>query len=304
MSIARTDMPPFSALLAFEAVVRLGSFTAAAREFGVSQAAVSQKVREFEGWLGVKVIAQTRPALVVTEAGLGLADTIRAGVSTMVQALDRAKPTRGNPNRVTLASTNAFAVYWLSSRIDTFYARHPNIELSLSTSDPEITSAALKFDLGVVYAPEPPDGYVATLLFNTDVVAIASPRYLKGRPDGIGPGQWLHDTLLHLTPDPWMAWQDWLPAVGLPPADRLRAAHHSTFITLIHAVTAGQGIGLGWRRLIDPLLKNGDVVKVGPYEAEPKGAYYLIEAPDRSPPRPPAIRILKDWILSQIKQDD
>ena len=99
-----------------------------------------------------------------------------------------------------------------------------------------------------------------------------------------------------------MAWQDWLSAVGLPQPDHLRTAHYTTFITLIHAVMAAQGLGLGWRRLIDPLLKSGDVVQLGPYAAQPKGAYYLIEAPDRSSPRPRAVSLLKDWILTQSRQ--
>ncbi len=301
MSITHKKLPAFGALLAYEAVVRHGSFTAAAREFGVSQAAVSQKVREFEAWLDVYLIERTRPKLVVSEVGITLAERIGGCITDLARAHDQAKLAKQNPNRVTLASTNAFAVYWLSSRIDTFYARHPDIEFSLATSDPEITVSGFHFDIGIVYSPDPPTEYPATELFSSQVVAVASEKYLSDRPAGLGPGQWPHDTLLHLTPDPWMSWQDWLSAVDLPHVEGLHSAYHTTFITLIHAVMAGRGIGLGWRRLVDPLLQNDDIVQLGSYATQPDGAYYLVENPDRSVTNQGAIRMLKDWLLDQAR---
>ncbi len=301
MPIHHRQLPPFSALLAFEAVARLGSFTAAAKELHVSQAAISQKVRELETWMSADLVVRQRPHPAITEDGLKIADSIRSGVTTITRSLDAAKRRTSRGNRVALAITNTFALYWLGPRIESFYAAHPDIELSLLTSDREITESRIEFDLGVTFATETPQDYAATRLFQTQVIAVASPRYLQSRPAALEPGQWDHDMLLHLSPESWMDWPEWLNTVNLPHDERLRASYHSNYITLMQAALAGRGIALGWRHLVDPILQAGELVKIGSHSATSSGAYHLIWNEPVTETGPNAVTTLRDWFLQFIE---
>ena len=292
--------PPLRALSVFETAARNGSFLAAAKELHVSQAAISQKVRELEVWIGGELVARRRPVVVVTEGGLKVADSIRSGVTTITRSLDQAKRRSERKTRVSLATTNTFALYWLGARIESFYSAHPDVELSLITSDREATESQDEFDLAVTFAGTAPDGYTSELLFHTDVVAVASPKYVAQRPEGLEPAQWRRDMLLHLSPDRSMDWPEWLGMVDPPQRHQLRASYHSNYITLIQAATAGRGIGLGWRQLIDPLLQSGELAQIGERKATSSGAYYLIRNGPMSYSSEDAVGALTEWFLDRI----
>lgn len=303
MSITGKNQPPFATLLALEAVARLGSFTAAAVELRVSQAAISQKVRQLEDWTGTELVVRSRPVVRMTDRGLRLAEGIRVAIVSLDQTLAEARKPPSNPNHVTLAATNAFALYWLGPRIQEFYADHPKVEFTLSTTDIEVTEGQFEFDLGVTFAAGPPAGYSHRLLFASDVVAIASPDYLANRPPDVEPAQWRDDTMLHLAPHQGIGWAQWLDETDLPYAGGRLSQHHSTFITLIQAVLAGRGIALGWNRLVDPLLASGEVVRVGRRSTRAKGAYYLISRTPFEAPAPQGMRSLRDWLLGHRVDD-
>lgn len=303
MPITRPNLPSFSTLLAFEAAVRLGSFTAAAREFHVSQAAISQKVRELEDWMGGELIARTRPKLATTADGMKLADSIRSAVTTVTRSVESTRRSLQPQNRVVLAATNTFALYWLGPRIDSFYAANPDTELSLITSDREATDGIADFDLGVTFAPSPPAGFEAIRLFRSEIVAVASPGYLVHRPDGLEPGEWNEDVLLHLTADPWLTWSEWMSAVGLRENDSLRAGYFSTYITLLQAVLAGRGIGLGWRALVDPLLEGGELVQIGARGTNHGSAYYLIWNTAHGDEMAESTRALYGWFRTHTESE-
>ena len=71
-------MPPLAALRAFEAAARLGSFTRAARELGMTQAAVSYQVKVLEGRVGTPLFLRTPRQVVLTEVGRRLAPAVEA----------------------------------------------------------------------------------------------------------------------------------------------------------------------------------------------------------------------------------
>ena len=296
MPIPPRKLPPLKTLIAFEAVARLGTFTAAAKELLVSQAAISQKVRELEVWLGGELITRTRPRMTITQEGEKIAESIRAGVATISRSLEIAQRSKSRKNRVALATTNTFALYWLGSRIDSFYTTHRDIELALITSDREVTERQIEFDIGITFADQAPPGYSSKPLFATDVVAVASKKYLRARPSELEPGQWEDDVLLRLSPEGLLAWPTWLKMVGLAEPRSLRGDSYSSYITLMQAAGAGRGIGLGWRRLIDPILDEGDLVQVGACTARSFGSYYLISNGPINNSTPSGVRALYDWL--------
>lgn len=294
------DMPQLRTLLAMEAVSRLGTFTAAAKELRLSQAAVSQKIRELELWLGTELVRRTRPTVSITPEGKKVAESIRTGLSVIDQSL-RSVGRGGDERRVTLATENSMALYWIGPRIQTFYSDHPDVELNLVTSDQVIMDGQINFDLGFTYLAEPPTSLRSRRLFSDTVVAVASPQYLNNRHRGLPPAQCDGDTLLRMDPEPWLTWEDWLERVGLENrTTSLRADYFSNYVTLMQSVLAGRGLALGWLSLVRPFIKRGELIQLGEYQCQPPGAYYLVWDRPIGTGSPAAVQKLFYWFNEYV----
>ena len=80
MIAPRRYLPSISALLAFEAVARLGSATAAAQELSLTQSAISRQLKALEHQLDVKLIRRQGRQLILTDAGAGYVTKVRQGL--------------------------------------------------------------------------------------------------------------------------------------------------------------------------------------------------------------------------------
>jgi LysR family transcriptional regulator, glycine cleavage system transcriptional activator len=300
MPILHPQLPSFSALVAFESVARLGTFVAAAQELHVTQAAISQKITELESWLGATLIFRRRPNIAITDEGMRIAEAVRAGVSIMSLPLEVLRADRGYPNRVIFAATNAFSSLWLTPRLHSFYAAYPNIELNLLTSDRELTTDRRSFDLGIAFVNQPWADYSEDVLFDDEVVPVASPSYIAGR------GQkhrenFSNDTLLHLNyvEPSWIDWPDWFIRKGISRHVSLHKQQFSNYALLIQAAIDGRGIALGWRRLIDPILAKGQLVQLGEGMPALEGKYKILIHHRFAEFLSPSTRSLRKWLLAQ-----
>ena len=115
MVVVARNLPPLTALVAFEAVARHLSFTAAARELRVSQAAVSQQVKGLEADLRVGLVRRTRPRISLTPEGEVVAAAVESGLSRIADAV-RLVGARRRANRLSVVSPTAFSSSTLASR--------------------------------------------------------------------------------------------------------------------------------------------------------------------------------------------
>ncbi len=303
MPILHPELPSFSALVAFESVARLGTFVRAANELHVTQAAISQKIFELESWLGIKLIFRQRPTIAITEEGLRIAGAVRAGVSIMSLPLQVLRADRQHPNRVTLAATNSFSLFWLTPRLHSFYEAYPNIELNLLTSDRELTTDRRSFDLGVAFVNQPWPDYSEDVLFDDQVVPVASPSYLETRQKH---GEDFSDDFLldlsYVEPS-WIDWPDWLNQSGIKRHVSVHKHQFSNYVLLIQAAIDGRGIALGWRRLVDPILARGQLVQLGEAMPAPNGKYKIL-IPNRFVEfLSPGAKSLRKWLLDQAASE-
>ncbi|TXD90703.1 LysR family transcriptional regulator, partial [Mitsuaria sp. TWR114] len=121
---------PLSALRAFEAAARLGSFKAAAEELAVTPTAISHQIRGLEEQSGVVLFERQVRRVTLTEAGAQLYPVLRDGFDAIQSALERLPQPRRRP-QVVISATNAFTVKWLVPRMSDFRLRHPGIDLQL-----------------------------------------------------------------------------------------------------------------------------------------------------------------------------
>ena len=289
-------------MLTFEAVARHLSFTEAAGELGVSQAATSRQVRILEDHLGVRLFHREHRRIRLTQAGEQLYRAVAMAFGHLAETGERLRAgARGKG--LTVATSIAFSAFWLMPRIARFHADHPEVELRLVTSDRESEWLSDSVDLAVIFGPGRRPGFAAERLFGDEVIPVCQPSYLAGRAAPMEPAALLDETLLHMDPayPSWLTWEDWFARLGLGVPRRLQGPRFSTYTIAMQAGRDGRGMVLGWRRLVEPELAAGTLVRVTGARVVPEDAYVLM-VPERS--RGDArVRAFRDWIVAEAAAD-
>ena len=141
---------PLRALQIFEAAARQQNFTAAGREIGLTQSAVSRKVSELEAILDVQLFRRSGPNLVLTQTGRVLAGRVSFALGDLRSALEEVKPALDS-NIVTLSMLPSVAAKWLAPRLGLFTQLHPQIDLRVSASRDIVDLNAEGFDGAIRY---------------------------------------------------------------------------------------------------------------------------------------------------------
>jgi LysR family transcriptional regulator, glycine cleavage system transcriptional activator len=275
--MAARRFPSLLALRAFEAAARHASFTAAARELHVSQAAISRPVRALEEEVDHELFRRLHRRVELSPEGARLAAELTAAFLRIGRAVETL---RGNgTRRLRLSIEPAFAARWLVPRLGSFAAAHPHIELVLETSD-ELRVLGRDADIAVRYTAAGRGrgtrrGALIFALEGVPVIAAVRPRPAAWRYDRAVQGQrLLHD-------DDGRAWRNWFAAAGLGGFERARHQYFSDYSLALAAALQGQGIALGAAEFIEPELRSGRLVQLGRTRVA-FGAYHLLESHQRS----------------------
>jgi LysR family glycine cleavage system transcriptional activator len=272
-----TRAPSLLALRAFEAAARRMSFTEAARELHVSQAAVSRHVRGLEKDVGRELFRRLHRAVELTAAGRQFAAELTTAFERIQRAVDKVRSAPARRLRVSVEP--GFAARWLVPRLAHFSSAHPDIELELETSI-ELRVLGRETDVAIRYVEDgarTPRQRYRPLLSTEGVPVIAGTRR---RPPG-----WRNDAavlghrLLH--DDNGKAWRNWFEAAGLDGFDGAKHLYFSDYSLALAAALRGQGIVLGTSAFIDAELKSGRLVRLGQTRI-PLGDYVLLQSNERS----------------------
>lgn len=246
---------PLSALRAFEAAARLGSFKAAAEELAVTPTAISHQIRGLEQQTGTMLFERQVRKVTLTEAGLQLYPVLRDSFDAAQAALARLTGARQRP-RVVISATNAFTVKWLVPRMARFRERLPGIDLQLQASDDVVDLRSTAVDIAIRYGRGPYPGLEVTPLFADHFAPVAHPRLGVRSSDDLARWPLISFTWLRRHPQN-PTWERWFDAAGLTlPASsaelRLSDEGHA-----IQAAVAGQGIALVSQALVAEELAAG-----------------------------------------------
>lgn len=260
MNKLRKTLPPLTSLLPFEAAARLQSFSKAADELHITQAAISRQIRSLESDLGAKLFIRRNRAVFLTEEGRQLAGVVSAALASISDgAVSLRKSHR--KNRVVLLCQLCEAFYWLMPRLATFQDRYPEIEVQVVTSTRPIAEFNDRFDIALQSTGRANGPHTLVSTAADEVFPVCSPSYLS-------PGKTLSleelrsHTLLHYAPTSpdFMIWEDWLQMFG-----NTMEAHTGTvfdsYPLMLQAAAAGHGIALGWRRTAEKLIQDGALTR-------------------------------------------
>ena len=264
------QLPPLNALRAFDVAGRHMNFRAAADELGVTQGAVAQHVRLLEANLGVPLFDRLPRGLAFTVAGRSYHGRVQAAFEELRSATASLRP---EPGKVLVSVTPTFASRWLIPNLPAFTAAHPQIDLRILATEKVSSFHGDGIDLAIRQG-QPPFGAAleATRLFRQEIVAVAAPGSLDGKAVPLAPETLANMPKLHDSHD---LWPEFLKALNVE--DRSERGLRLSQTTLaIDAASAGQGVALVSRFLVERALAAGHLVQVTPEVLSGKQDFYLL----------------------------
>ena len=288
------DLPPLTWLRAFEVSARLLSFTAAAQELHLTQAAVSKHVKSLE-------LRLQRPLFLRHPRSLELTKWGEAYLPKVQDALERlASGTRevfGRPkgNLITLRCAVSFAVNWLSPRLPGFLAQHPGIRLRILSSVWADPFDAEAYDLDIQYGTGTFADAKCHRLTHEVITPLCAPD-LAARlrhPDDLA-----DHCLLHVQ-GYQEGWGTWLAAARAARVDPGQGIQTDTSLTAYALASHGAGVALGRRSLEGPYRTDGRLVAPFDLEVPITEGFFLLEP--MAHPANRDIRPFVDWLLAEAE---
>ncbi|MCZ8405367.1 transcriptional regulator GcvA [Achromobacter xylosoxidans] len=290
-------LPPLSALKAFESAARHLSVTLAAEELNVTPGAVSRQVRQLEAFLATPLFLRGHQQIVLTRQGAEYFRTVFRALNDVREATAHlGAGTRKQALYIRAYTT--FSMHWLIPRLSDFQARHPDIQVSLTTSLDDVDFDREDVDGAIRLGDGKWRGAHSYRLVPNVLCTVMSPKLLARGPRLKTPSDLSRHTLLHslARADDWGAW---LASANVHDVDPRVGTTFQSSVMAYAAAIQGQGIAMAQRFLVEKNLRDGELVM--PFEhVLDRGAftYYLITASDRA--ERPQMAAFRQWMLECV----
>ncbi|WP_170545580.1 LysR family transcriptional regulator [Ruegeria arenilitoris] len=277
----------------FEAAARLLSFTAASREIGLTQTAVSQHIKALEVQLDAKLFLRRPKSLQLTDAGKAYLVTVREALDM----LDMSTTGLFGPRQartITVRASMAFTM-WLSARLDDFFLKHPDIGVKTVTSIWKNPSDQQPVDVDVILAPQEATRSDLKLLSSERIVPIC----------GIGSNQAIRapDDLLRQSPIHIMGfddhWARYLSAYGLKFEGSAGRLITDTSTAAMEMVAAGLGVAVVIERFARQAIQSGQKIRIVGEPKELGQAHFLVRTEGRAATQAHA-KEFEEWLRNQL----
>lgn len=264
MSQLRRQLPPLASLAPFEAAGRLASFSRAAAELNLTQAAVSRQIRSLEESVGVRLFERKRHGVILSPAGQDLFNEIGPALRVIAAASERARSSVRSAKTVSIFCDVAIGGSFVIPRVGAVRREHPDLTIRLVTSSELLEATSESFDIGLTTGRFVSDRFDIVEICGEEIFPVASPAFARSLPKHVKAPDLLKRPLLHFA-QPGRDWVDWarfLKHLGLP-APRKDGFPFTSYSVLLDAAEAGHGIALGWRLSIENRLRQGTLVRIG-----------------------------------------
>lgn len=289
--VARVDR--LQRLAVFEAAGRLGSFTRAGAELGMTQPAVTRQIRALERAVGVDLFTRTSNRSELTEAGTRLRDYVVAGFEEIEAGLEELAEHVGT---FVLASHPGIAQLMLMPRLEQLNDVLGDLDLRLWLFDRDQELADGAFDAAIRVGTGDFPGLDSRLLFPEVVVPVAAPAVAAefGLTAASSAADVYEAPFVHMDDGdrPWMTWSGWLANFGITLRRSPGRVLFHNYPMVLQRALLGHGVALGWRPLIDEYVDGGALEIVGPEARSSRG--YYVTWPSGRPGA--SVQALIDWL--------
>ncbi|MGY8995698.1 MAG: transcriptional regulator GcvA [Alphaproteobacteria bacterium] len=289
-------LPPLNALRAFEAAARHLSFTKAAAELNVTQAAVSHQVKALEERLDMRLFERHGRGLWLTDEGeiylpfLRQAFDLIADGTDLIQSHDAHGP-------LSVSMLPTFAVRWFIPRLRDFQIKHPEIEVRIGTTERNVDFAREDVDCGIRYGTGDWPNLDSDKLFEDRYVAVCNRELMERDPPLRQPEDLRHHTLLHESNDE--DWRYWLAALHIKGVDGSKGLFFDNSDLALEAAAAGLGVALGSQIIMQDDLEDGRLVTPFGDLTDENLSHWLVYP--KGTARKPKVASFRAWLLEEAE---
>ncbi|WP_330961782.1 transcriptional regulator GcvA [Photobacterium sp. 53610] len=291
-------LPPLNSLKVFEAAARHLSFTRAAEELFVTQAAVSHQIKALEEFLGLKLFRRRNRSLLLTEEGQSYFLDLKDIFSAISDATDKVLE-RGSKGALTISLSPSFAIQWLVPRLSDFNQLHPDVDVRIKAVDLDEGSLTDDVDVAIYYGRGNWPGLRCDKLYQEFLVPVCSPMLLSG-PKALNTLADLQfHTLLHDSSR--KEWKNYVREFEIPGTNVNQGPIFSHSTMVLQAAIHSQGIALANNVLAQPELEAGRLVCPFDEALMSKNAFYLVCQEKQA--ETGRIQIFRDWVLEKARKE-
>ncbi len=285
-----SDLPPLTWLRAFEAAARTLSFTHAASELGLTQAAISKHVKSLELHLRQQLFIRRPRSLGLTKSGAAYLPKVQDALERLASGTREVFGPR-RATALTLRCAVSFGVKWLAPRLPDFLDRHPGTSVRILSSVWSDAFDKDAFDLDIQYGTGDFPGMASHRLTHETITPLCAPAIADRlrNPDDLA-GQRLLHVLGYQE-----GWGIWLKAAGAGRVDPGQGLQVDTSLTAFELAAHGAGIALGRASLASGDLDTGRLVAPFDLAVPIHEAFHLLR-PMTGTAHPDA-GLFADWLV-------
>ncbi|MBQ4838108.1 MULTISPECIES: LysR substrate-binding domain-containing protein [Pseudoalteromonas] len=279
-----------------EAAARLQSYSKAAEELNVTQAAVSQQIRKIEAQIGCKLFYRQGRCMQLTYQGAVLTEAIQNGFELIVEGLKKIQY-EPLPGKLTITTTQSFASLVLVPRMWKFSSAYPDIDLRIVTSKEVEDLRQGEIDIAIRYGYSEYPDYHCEVLINDPIVPLCSPAVADvldpSRPASLKQS-WLIDY------SGISYWPKWFEHIGIDPdISACQVLQVNNIDVAMSAVLAGHGVCLGSAKQAAHYINEGMLVQPYEFGLMPGTQYRLMYDPQS--PRLKRIELFSQWLHKELE---
>lgn len=297
-------LPPLNSLIAFDAVVRLGSMTQAAAELHLTQSAISHRIRRLEDFMATPLLRRSGTKLEPTPAGMALVEGLSGVLSDIAGLRSRCLAAVG-PYRLRVGVGAALAEYWLVRRLPNFATRHPATTIELVVVENEAPESLADLDVRILWVPAAELRRTTTQLplFQENVFPVCAPsllsaNFVQGDASVLSRLPLLHKGPAGRATSAEWSWSTWLERLSLPARSK-ESFRFASIGPAIAAALSGVGAVLARSILLHDALEDGRLVRLLPAEFDlPSSKAHVVRWPAalRNDER---VKLFTAWLIEE-----
>ncbi|MFK8011582.1 MAG: transcriptional regulator GcvA [Marinicellaceae bacterium] len=292
------NIPPLRALKAFESSARHLSFTKAANELFVTQAAISHQIKSLEEKTGVKLFKRFNRALELTTEGQVYLFSIMESLAQLEKA-SRQLANRNTKGMLNISLLPSFATKWMAKRIWKFQDKFPDIEVSISAFEWLADFNKEDIDVAIRYGRGNWPNVYSELLFEERVYPICNRRVFKKLGANPNPSILFDYNLLH---DDYSSedWDMWFKEANIALSSPIKGTRYSHTVMMLETVDNSNSFALGRTPLVIDDLKRKLLYAPFDISIPSEYAYYFV-CP-KGLENSPKIKDFKKWVFNEAKK--
>ena len=289
------QLPPFSAIRAYEAAARHLNFKLAAEELCVTPSAISHQIRILEDYLATTLFIREHNRLTLTPTGM----TYVGKLTTLLDTLDQSTREIVEEQHGTLRvlTTPGFAARWLVPRLGQL-SFADDIRLRVSQGAPDTDFSTNDADLVIHWSDSAIPGAFVEPFMSSSRFPVASAQFIAEqnirRPEDLPRVTLLHDEVMD-------GWEDWFKANNMDASSLPRGPRFAHCELTSTAAEQGLGVALAYQAIIEDSLQNGSLVRLFNIATRPAIIYSVAYQENRA--NESKIRSFRDWIFEQASDD-